>query len=61
MTSKYTYDQKRIALTGAISLLDNKLITEKHEGNRRAIGIQLDVLREILKDMHDQNEAVTQK
>lgn len=53
MTGEYTYDQKRIALVGAISLLDNKLITEKHAGNRKAIGIQIAVLREIL---HDQEE-----
>lgn len=56
MPGEYTYDQKRIALVGAISLLDNKLITEKHAGNRKAIGIQIAVLREILRNLHDQEE-----
>lgn len=56
MSGKYTYAQKRIVLIGSISLLDNKLITEKNAGNRTAIGIQIDVLREILHDLHDQRD-----
>ena len=57
IASEYTYEQKRIALVGVISLLDNKLIVEKHAGNRKAIGIQIAVLREILRNLHDQEEG----
>lgn len=56
MTRKYTFDQKRIALVGAISLLDNKLITERHAGNRKAIALQLDMLREILRELEKASE-----
>ena len=52
-SDKYTAYQKRIVLIGIISILDNKLITEKHEGNRKAIQTQLDVLREILRELEN--------
>lgn len=51
--NKYTYAQKRIVLISHISRLDNALINEPHEGNRHALQTELDVLREILKNLHD--------
>lgn len=57
---KYTLAQKEIVLGKYIFQLDNA--KDKASGsNRHAIELELDVLREILKGLHDQNEEVTRK
>lgn len=46
---KYTKEHYHQVLIGLISALDNQLLVIKHEGNRHAIELKLDVLREIYR------------
>lgn len=53
---QFSFQAKHTLLTGYISAIDNELLLDLAPGNRQAKQLQLDVLREIYRDVEEMDK-----